>query len=385
VEHPHIAIVGGGIGGLTAALSLQRVGMTVSIYERAPELREVGAGLVVTGSSMLGLELLGVADQVRAVAGQLRPRGYHYHDMRHYATGELFPGAEDSPGQPGSRAVHRADLHSILLDAVLANDPDCVHLDHEFASLTQSEAGVALTFTNGRTAEADAAIGADGVASAVRPSLFGDEPIVFTGKVSFRGLIPAELVTPEIAAEHGSFYVGPDRMFLSYFVRGTDFMNVVAHARQPGWEEEGWSIQAETEDLLALYDDFTERVKTIIRAIPPENLFKWALRDRPPRDRWTLGRVTLLGDAAHPMLPFLGQGANMAMEDGVVIGRCFEAAATVEEAFERYEAARKERANGAQNMSRHRAEELMRFEDEAAVETGRRGVAALYDPATVPV
>jgi salicylate hydroxylase len=385
MEECHIAIVGGGIGGLTAALSLQRVGLRVSVFERAPELHEIGAGLVVTGSALLGLELLGVADKVRAVAGELRPLGYHYHDMKHYATGGPFPGEDDAPGQPGSRAVHRADLHGILLDAVLANDRGCVHLGHEFESLTQSPKGVTLRFTNGNTVEADAAIGCDGVASAVRPYLFGPEPIVFTGKVSFRGLIPAEFVTPEIRAESGNFYVGPDRMFLCYFVHGTDFMNVVAHARQPGWEEEGWSIQAETEDFLSLYSDFNERVHAVIKAIPPENLFKWALRDRPTRDQWTVGRVTLLGDAAHPMLPFLGQGGNMAMEDGVVIGRCFEVAATVEEAFTRYEVARKERANGVQQMSRNRAEELMRFADEGAIEAGRRGVKALYDPATVPV
>jgi salicylate hydroxylase len=380
-----IAIVGGGIGGLTAALSLQRVGLRVSVFERAPELHEVGAGLVVTGSSLLGLELLGVADKVRAVAGELRPLGYHYHDMKHYATGEGFPGEDGAPGQPGSRAVHRADLHSILLNAVLANDPGCVHLGHEFESLVQSPTGVTVTFTNGRTVEADAAVGCDGVASAVRPHLFGPEAIVFTGKVSFRGLIPAEFVTPEIRVQSGDFYVGPDRMFLCYFVRGTDFMNVVAHARHPGWEEEGWSIQAEPEELLSLYSDFHERVHAVIKAVPRENLFKWALRDRPTRDQWTVGRVTLLGDAAHPMLPFLGQGGNMAMEDGVIIGRCFEVATTVEEALTRYEAARKERANGVQQMSRYRAEELMRFADENAIETGRRTVAALYDPATVPV
>lgn len=383
----HVAIIGGGIGGLAAALSLQKAGLQVSVFERAAELREVGAGLVLTGSSLLGLDSVGVGDRVRALAGDLGTREHHRHDMKHYATGEPFPGAEHgSTGQPGSRAVHRADLHSVLLEAVLANDPGCVSLDHEFDSLVQTTDSVQVTFKNGRSYTVDAAIGADGTSSAVRPFLFGAEPVQFTAKVSFRGLIPNELVTPEIAAESGNFYVGPDRMFLCYFVRGTDFMNVVLHARQGGWSEEGWAIQATTQEVLDLYHDFHERVKNIIRAIPAESLFKWGLRDRDPRDQWTVGRVSLLGDAAHPMLPFLGQGANMAIEDGTVLGRCFAAAATVEEALARYEAARRERANGMQQLSRVRAEELMDFADENAMEGGRTGaVNVIYDPSAVAV
>jgi len=380
----HIAIIGGGIGGLTAALSLQRTGQRVSVYERAPELREVGAGIVVTGSVLKGLDLLGVGDELRAVAGALRPVGYYHHDMKHYATGLPFS-AKTVPGQPGSVPVHRADLHSLLLRAVLANDPGCVHLGHEFGSISQTAEQVTVTFLNGVTITADAAVGSDGTASAVRPALFGEEPVVFTGKASYRGLIPAALITPEIHELHGSFWVGPNRMFLAYYVRGTEFMNVCAHTRQSGWEEEGWSIPATTDEFLAIYDDFEDKVHTIIEAVPAANLFKTGLRDREPRDQWTLGRVTLLGDAAHPMLPFLGQGANMAMEDGTILGRAFGAAATVEEAFARYEAARKERANGAQTMSRARAEELMQFANPGAIEGGRRAVAVAYDPATTPV
>ena len=385
MEPQHLAIVGGGIGGLTAALSLQKAGMRVSVFERAPELREVGAGLVVTGSSMLGLDFLGVGPALRATAGELPIGGSHVHTMRHYRTAETFPGADANSGQPGSIAAHRADLHGVLLAAVTANDPTCIHLDHEFDRLVESVDGVTVTFTNGRSYTVDGVIGADGTSSAVRPFLFGPEPVAYTGKVSFRGLIPRSAITPEIAAESCNFYVGPDRMFLCYFLRGRDLFNVVAHARQPGWEEEGWAIRAEIDDLLGLYHDFHERVKNVIRAIPPENLFKWALRDRPPCAQWTKGRVTLLGDAAHPMLPFLGQGGNMAIEDGVVVGRAFAAASSLDEAFARYEAARKERGTATQLMSRSRAEELMAFESDEAMETGRRGVARLYDPSTIEV
>lgn len=379
----HVAIIGGGIGGLSAALSLQRAGFRASIFERASQLREVGAGLVVAGPSMLGLDYLGIGDEIRAVAGERPPRGYF--DLKHHASGKMIQEATQIPGQVSSYAVHRADLQQLLLAAVLASDPDCLHLAHDFAGLSQDEKGVTASFTNGATVLADALVGCDGVASTVRPFLFGPEPIIYTEKVSFRGLIPNSLVTPEIRAENGSFYVGLDRMFLLYFVRGAAYMNVVAHARQPGWEEEGWSIPAETSDLLALYDDFCEAVHTVIEAVPPGDLFKWALRDRATIQRWTVGRVSLLGDAAHPMLPFLGQGGNMAMEDGTVLGRCFAVADHVEEALERYEAARKERANGVQIASRERAEVLMSFAEEDELPLRHSGGATEYDPATAPV
>jgi salicylate hydroxylase len=377
-----IGIVGAGVGGLTATLSLQRAGLRVSVFERAPEIREVGAGMIVAGPSMRGLDFLGVGDRIREKAGK-RPRGYF--DLKHYASGALLQKAADVPGQELAYALHRADLQGVLMNAVLANDPGCIHLGCEFAGFSQDADGVTVTFTDGSSATPDVLIGCDGVASEVRPAMFGPEPVVYTGMVSYRGLIPSELVADRVRDENGSFYVGPDRMFLVYFVRGTDFMNVVAHARQPGWEEEGWSIRAEKSTLLGLYEEYCDAVHDIIRAIPEHNLFKWALRDRPTLDLWTVGRVSLLGDAAHPLLPFLGQGGNMAIEDGTVLGRCFDVAADVSEALVRYEAARKNRANAVQIISRQRAEVLMSFSDEDALPVRDTGGPPSYDPDTVPV
>jgi len=162
-------------------------------------------------------------------------------------------------------------------------------------------------------------------------------------------------------------------------------MNVVAHARQPGWEEEGWSIPADRSTLLGLYKDYCSLVHEVIEAIPEDTLFKWALRDRPTLDQWTLGRVSLLGDAAHPLLPFLGQGGNMAIEDGTVLGRCFAADADVAESLARYEATRKNRANTVQIVSRQKAEVLMEFADKDAIPFRDSGGPPSYDPATVPI
>ncbi|MGB8389282.1 FAD-dependent monooxygenase [Mycobacterium sp.] len=382
MNNVHIGLVGAGIGGLAAALSLQRIGVRVSVFERAPEIREVGAGVIVAGPSMRGLDFLGVGDRIRDKAGK-RPPGYFH--MKHYASGATIQEARDVPGQELAYALHRADLHGVLLEAVLAHDPDCLHLGCEFAAFSQDADAVTVTFTNGNSATVDGLVGCDGVASVVRPATFGPEPVVYTGMVSYRGLIPAAEVTERVASENGSFYVGPEQMFLFYFVRGTEFMNVVAHARQPGWEEEGWSISADRSTLLGLYKDYCSVVHEVIEAIPEENLFKWALRDRPTLDQWTLGRVSLLGDAAHPLLPFLGQGGNMAIEDGTVLGRCFAAAADVAEALARYEATRKNRANTVQIVSRQKAEVLMAFADKDAIPFRDTGGPPSYDPATVPI
>jgi salicylate hydroxylase len=280
--------------------------------------------------------------------------------------------------------MHRADLQSVLVEAVRGNDLGCLHLDHEFASVENESGPIQVLFTNGTTVSADAVIGADGSASAVRSFVFGDEPVDFTGMVSYRGLIPEELLTPELDAMSGSYYLGPERMFLTYHVRGTAFLNVVAHSRQLGWAEEGWSIPATNTEVLELYSEFCEPVHHVIEAIPPENLFKWALRDRSPSPQWVRGRAALLGDAAHPMLPFLGQGGNQAMEDGTVLGRCFAAADDIDDALARYEAVRKERGNGVQLASRAKAAQQMNFADPGEIVFGK-SLAVDYDPGTIPV
>jgi salicylate hydroxylase len=379
----NVAIVGGGIGGLTAALSLQRAGVHVSVYERAPEFREVGAGIIISEAALRGLDFLGVCDAVRALAGKYPEAGYH--TLKHHASGEVIQQpTTNGEGRHRAVAMHRADLLNILVEAVRGNDPGCLHLDHEFASLEGVSGPIQVLFTNGMTVSADAVIGADGSASAVRSFVFGDESVDFTGMVSYRGLIPEELLAPELDAMSGSYYLGPNRMFLTYYVRDTTFLNVVAHSRQLGWAEEGWSIPATNAELLELYSEFCEPVHRVIEAIPPESLFKWALRDRSPSLQWVRGSVALLGDAAHPMLPFLGQGANQAMEDGTVLGRCFAAAGDIDDALARYEAVRKERGNGVQLASRAKAAQQMNFADPGEIVFGK-SLAVDYDPGSIPV
>jgi salicylate hydroxylase len=204
-----------------------------------------------------------------------------------------------------------------------------------------------------------ALIGADGNASTVRDSVFAVETVNYTGQVAFLALIPAKKVNDILEGEDKRLYIGPGRMFLQYYVRRDEILNVIGIGREPRWQAEGWSIPATVEEFLALYSDFHPFVRQVISRIPEGNLFKWGLRDREPMPVWVKGRVATLGDAAHPLTPFLGQGACMAIEDGMVLGRCFaKYRPDVNLALRRYEAARRERGNGVQLASREQAEAL---------------------------
>jgi salicylate hydroxylase len=384
-----ILIVGAGIGGLSAALALQRQGFRVSLYERANELGELGAGVLMTPNAIHGLNFLRIGDQITAAANHSRG-----HEYRHYRTGELLqrrPPAEANAASNGAGAyyVHRADLHSALLAAVLANDPNCLHCGHAFADLSQHDGGVAVRFASGACIEADALIGADGCRSVVREALHGREPMAYMGQVAFRALVPSTHL-PDGGYDHRrSMHLGPGRLFLSYPLRKNAVMNVVAIARQRTWQEESWTAPAEISELLELYADFNDEVRGLIEAIEAGSLFKWGLHDRPPLARWGFGRVTLLGDAAHPMSPFLGQGAALAIEDAVVLGRCFAEECDLPSALSMYEQARRPRASAAQRASLARADALQGafvdgFDAQRDAEDTRLLDAVLtYNPATV--
>ena len=382
-----VAIVGGGIGGLSAALALQHFGYRVSVFEQARELREIGAGVTITPNAMHALNFLGVGERVAKEAGPTEA-----YLIRHFQTGEVIKtraSGTDYVERFGAtyHQVHRADLHATLADAVLRNDSNCVFLDHRFAFLTQDSKQVAATFTNGKTVATDVLIGCDGAASKVRASVFGDEVVNYTGQVAFRALLPMANVPAGITKLPFAMFVGNNRVLLHYPLRHRTIMNVVSVAREPRWQEEGWTIPATTEEFASLHGDFHPDASGLIRAISPGTLFKWGLRDREPLEQYTRGRVTMLGDAAHPMTPFLGQGACIAIEDAMVLGRAFAAASTFAEAFGIYETTRKDRANGVQLASRQQADEIQGVTKKGAnpgANADDRGLY-LYNPVTVPL
>lgn len=382
-----IAIVGGGIGGLTAALALQHFGYRVSIFEQARELKEIGAGVTITPNAMHALNFLGTGERVASEAGPTEP-----YWIRHFQTGErlkLRANGADYVERFGADyyQVHRADLHAALVDAILKNDPDCVVLDHCFRSLTQEPDRVVATFTNGKSYSSDILVGCDGCASRVRASVFGDEAVNYTGQVAFRALIPMRDLPTSIEKMPFSMFVGRNRALLHYPLRHRTLMNVISVAREPAWQAEGWAIPATVDEFVKTHSDFHSDALDLIGAVSSATLFKWGLRDREPLQQYTKGRVTMLGDAAHPMTPFLGQGACLAIEDGMVLGRAFAAANSYEEAFHMYENARKDRANGAQLASRQQADELQGVTERGAnpgVNAEERGLFR-YNPVTVPL
>ncbi len=341
----NVIIVGAGMGGLATALALQRVGISATVYEAAPELSEVGAGLTISSNATHALEYCGLGSYM-AEHGDTPRQGA----LLHYRTGETLTQpriGRDYKAKFGAQyyLIHRADLHNGMVDHLQSLAPGSIVLDHAFVDMDQTDEAVTVRFSNGTSASADMVIGADGLRSVVRGCLFETPLPPFTGQVAFRGLAPADAARPFMSKADAAVNMGPGHTLTRYYIRKDTMVNVVAIAKTDAWQEEGWTTPASTDELLREYEDWSGDVIGLIKAIPENELYKWALFDRDPLPEWSKGRVTLLGDAAHPMLPFHGMGAAMALEDGVVLARCVEASSTVAEALTRYEAARVERAN----------------------------------------
>lgn len=389
MDHLPIAIVGAGIAGLTAARALQTFGFRPVVYEQAAEIGEVGAGLTVSPNATHVLNAIGLDGVLERIG--LRPdRG----GVKHWQTGELM--VEISRGNEmlekygaAYYQVHRADLHRELARLVLETDPGAIRTGYAFKGLDQDASGVTLHFENGSQARADAVLGADGVRSRVRTQLFGAGRPRFTGYMAYRGLVPFSALPSGVIEPTSCLSTGPGRSFTRYLIRGGTLVNFVGLTERDDWREEGWSIRATVQEMLDEYAGWYEGVRSIIAATPPGGLFKWALFDREPLDEWTRGRVSLIGDAAHPMLPFLGQGAAMGIEDGMVVARAFAAAGSIDEALRRYVEARLPRANWVMLESRktalnYHSGKSENFKPGKHVSAESLGLMS-YNPAAVPV
>ncbi|MFL5003193.1 MAG: FAD-dependent monooxygenase [Xanthobacteraceae bacterium] len=351
-----MAIVGGGIGGLTAALALLRRGIDVDVYEQAPELKEVGAGVQISSNGTRVLYALGLQEAVERVSSMPTAK-----EIRLWSTGQtwkLFDLGAISIELYGFPYVlmHRRDLHGILAEAIGGLKPDALHLGMRCIDVAQSDTSVTLRFATGETAQAPLAIGADGVHSQVRASLFGAGAAQFTGCIAWRGIVPMERLPAQVSRTCGTNWVGAGGHVVHYPLRRGELMNFVGILERTDWQIESWTIRGTTEELANDFRGWHADVHAIIRNI--EEPYKWALMVRPPMPHWTKGRITLLGDACHPMLPLLAQGAVMALEDGFVLARCLGTYADHATAFAHYEAARRDRTARAVNGS---AENAQRF------------------------
>jgi salicylate hydroxylase len=337
VSRDPIIIVGAGIGGLTCALALLQRGFAVEVYEQAPELREIGAGVQISANGTRVLRTLGVEPALDACC--VRP---HAKEVRHWRTGrtwKLFDLGVVSEERYGAPYIfmHRGDLHRILADAVRARAPDAIRQGARCVGLEQRADSVVLRLDGGATARGRLLIGADGVHSAVRAQVFGAGRPEFTGCMAWRAVIPAKRLSKGVPMA-GTNWLGPGRHIVHYPLRRGEVLNFVGMVDRD-WRVESWTEQGSREEVIADFAGWHEDVQAIVQAI--ETPYKWALVVREPMMRWSEGRVTLLGDACHSTLPDLAQGACMAIEDGFILARCLEASGNDHAAaFARYEAAR---------------------------------------------
>jgi len=343
-----VAIIGAGIGGLTAAIALAQRGIEAEIYEQARELKEVGAGIGLGPNAMKVLRLLGLEAAVKERG--LTPESIVGRD---WATAEILftvPLRTSAGSQYGAASVtlHRSDLHAVLASRV---PPERIHLNRQCIAVRSTAQDAVLMFRDGRRETTDLVIGCDGLHSSVRASIDGPDAPRFTGNTAWRALVPAENLPARFRSGDLSLWRGRGGHLLTYHLPKRDIVNLVAIRATAEWTAESWSVPASRNELLSAFPEVHPDLRILFERV--QQCFKWGLFDRDPLTRWGFGRATLLGDAAHPMLPFLGQGAAMAIEDAYVLARELEASeGDIPAALLSYDAARIPRTARVQIASR---------------------------------
>lgn len=348
-SQPSFAVIGAGIGGLALAGLLSRAGVKVRIYEQAAAFQRIGAGIQMGPNAMRVLRALGLEPLLRRLA--FYPPAW---SNRVWDTGEFLfeltfgADAEARYGAP-YLLMHRGDLHGALFSAV---PPELISYEKKLVGLDRTASGVTLRFADGSRAEADAVIGADGVHSRVREILLGPERPKFTGRVAHRTVFPSALIKCATIDTCTKWW-GPDRHIVIYPVNPTRAETYfVTSVPDPAWDVESWSARGDMAEVLAAFAGFHDEVQRVLEACPQVN--KWALFERDPLPRWADGPVVLLGDACHPMTPYMAQGAATALEDAAVLSRCIAEAdaGDIASAFRKFEATRLDRTSRIQLTSR---------------------------------
>ncbi len=348
-----IAIAGAGIAGLTTALALLQQGFQVEVFEQASQMGELGAGLQISPNGSRVLLSLALGEALQTCVCQARGK-----EIRMWDSGQrwqLFDLGDDCLARFGAPywMVHRGDLHRVLLDAFEARSDRPVRLNARVARAHNTDSGVTFVLNDGSQHSALALLAADGVHSVLREQLLGEDKAQFTGLLAWRGLVPVERVSVHLQAQVGTNWVGPGAHVITYPVRGGALMNVVGIVEREGWRSESWTERGTHAELLQDFGHWHADVCELMSAI--EQPFKWALLGRDPQTGWAQGHICLLGDAAHPTLPFLAQGANMAIEDAAVMARCLALDGPTENALARFEKLRWQRTVDIVNRSRYNA------------------------------
>jgi salicylate hydroxylase len=374
MKRDKVIVVGGGIGGLSAALALLKRGFDVELYEQTSELKEIGAGIQIGANGTRVLYTLGLDQALAEVAVKPEAR-----ELRHWSTGETwhwFELGDSSAKRFGTPHLmfHRGDLHAALTRAVRTLKPETIALNKRCVAVSQTAELAEVRFEDGTSARAPFLIGADGIHSTIRAALFGPSSPKFTGCVAWRGLIPMQRLPDHLRRNVGTNWLGPRGFVLHYPVKRGELMNVISIVERDDWRIESWVVAGTTSELLNDFSGWHADVQTLHGAI--DTPYKWALMVREPMPAWSEGRITLLGDACHPTLPFLGQGAVMAIEDAYIVAACIgKYFADPKTAFARYEDIRRERtANVVVKAQENRA---MAFEPRLAQENAVAEAIAL--------
>lgn len=363
-----VIVVGAGLGGLTAAAALQRRGIETLVLEQASQLGEIGAGVQLAPNALKVLRALGL--EQRAAELGFEPDA---HVVRNWKTSDVlaytpYKGVLSKVFGAAYYGYHRADLHDLIRSAV---DPTSIRLGAKCAGVREEGAKAIVELVDGSRFEADAVIGADGIHSAVRRSLFGDAAAPrFTGNACWRGMTPASALPPGLIPPDMTVWFGPGASVVYYYIRGGTMINWMAAFESDSWAEESWTAEGSREECVARFADWHPTIVSLVSS--SDRYLKWGLFDRDPLPQWSRGRITLMGDACHPMLPYLAQGACQALEDGYAVADALHAGRTdVPAALRAYESARRERTARVQLLARARSienhlrdEQAMRARDE---------------------
>lgn len=346
-------IVGGGIGGLTAALCLHRQNFAVCVVEQAAQFEDIGAGIQLSANAMHVLRHLGLEDAIAAAS--FEPQNAVIKDYRGKTLlkNPLNQAHQARYGAPYFH-IHRADLVGVLAHAVNAAGIAC-HMGACVTGYQQTKNKAVLLADDkaNNEFEADIIIGADGIHSPIRAAMQGETEARFTGQVAWRGLVSADKLPIDIVPPDATIWAGPGRHFVSYYVRGGAWVNFIAVEERDAWAAEDWQQTGDMADLRTAFDGWDAPVQAIIDGC--ESCHLWGLFDRTPLAQWQDGRVALLGDACHPMLPFMAQGGAMAIEDGFVLAQKLAAHDNISDGLQSYVAARRPRTTMLQNISRRNA------------------------------